>query len=86
MDPFKVVIRLVSTEKAHQLRLKNNVLTFIVDRRATKRDIKEAVEKLYGVKVVKVNTLITPRGEKKAYVKLAPEYDAEDIAARIGIP
>ncbi|RLE72692.1 MAG: 50S ribosomal protein L23 [Thermoprotei archaeon] len=86
MDPFKVVIRLISTEKAHQLRLKNNVLTFVVDRRATKRDIKEAVEKLYGVKVVKVNTLITPRGEKKAYVKLAPEYDAEDIAARIGIP
>ncbi|RLE64820.1 MAG: 50S ribosomal protein L23 [Thermoprotei archaeon] len=86
MDPFKIIIRLVSTEKAHQLRLKNNVLTFIVDRQATKRDIKEAIEKLYGVKVVKVNTLITPRGEKKAYVKLAPEYDAEDIAAKIGIP
>ncbi len=86
MDPFKIIVRLVSTEKAHQLRLKNNVLTFIVDRRATKRDIREAVEKLYNVKVLKVNTLITPRGEKKAYVKLAPEYDAEDIAARIGVP
>jgi len=86
VDPFKVVLRLVSTEKAHQLRLKDNTLTFIVDRRASKRDVREAVEKLYHVKVIKVNTLITSRGEKKAYVKLAPEYDANDIAAKIGVP
>ena len=33
----------------------------------------------------KVNTLITPKGNKKAYVKLTPEHDALDVANRIGI-
>jgi len=58
---------------------------FIVDRNATKSQIKRAVEDMLNVKVVKVNTLITPRGEKKAYVKLSPEYSAVDIASRMGI-
>lgn len=42
------------------------------------------MEQLFGVKVVKVRTLITPRGEKKAYVKLAPEYKALDVATKLG--
>ncbi|MGC9122095.1 MAG: 50S ribosomal protein L23, partial [Thermogladius sp.] len=47
--------------------------------------IKEAVERLFNVKVVKVNTVITPRGEKKAYVKLASEYKASDVATQLGL-
>ena len=47
--------------------------------------IKWAVEQLFNVKVVKINTLITPRGEKKAYVKLAPEHRASDVATKLGI-
>ncbi len=73
------------TEKTLMLMEQNNILAFIVDRRATKSQIKKAVESMLGVKVVKVNTLITPRGEKKAYVKLSPEYSAVDIASRMGI-
>ncbi len=80
-----VIIRPVITEKTIMLMEKSNMLTFIVDIRANKRKIKEEVERLYGVKVVKVNTLITPRGEKKAYVKLTPEYSAIDIAYRMGV-
>jgi large subunit ribosomal protein L23 len=85
VDPFKIIIRPVQSEKAIKLIEQANTLTFIVDRRATKHQIKRAVEKLFNVKVVKVNTLITPRGEKKAYVKLAKEYSASEIAARLGI-
>ncbi len=73
------------TEKTLMLMEENNVLVFIVDRNATKSQIKRAVEDMLNVKVVKVNTLITPRGEKKAYVKLSPEYSAVDIASRMGI-
>ena len=62
-----------------------NALVFIVDRRATKHEIKKAFEALYKVKVVKVNTLITPQGMKKAFVKLSPENSALDLATEVGI-
>ncbi|GAB6102755.1 50S ribosomal protein L23 [Thermococcus atlanticus] len=85
MDPYRVIVRPVVTEKAVSLIETENKLTFIVDRRATKSDIKRAVEEIYSVKVAKVNVVLTMRGEKKAYVKLAPEYNASEIAARIGL-
>jgi large subunit ribosomal protein L23 len=75
----------VRTQKAVSLIEKENKLTFIVRIEATKEDVKRAVEKLYGVKVEKVNTLITPRGEKKAYVKLKPEYKASELAVKLGV-
>lgn len=85
MSAWSIIIRPVQSEKALRLIEEQNTLTFIVDRKATKHDIKRAIEQAFGVKVEKVNTLITPRGEKKAYVKLAKEYSASDIAARLGI-
>ncbi|WP_457751132.1 50S ribosomal protein L23 [Thermococcus sp.] len=85
MDPYKVIIKPVVTEKAVAMIENENKLTFIVDKRATKADIKRAVEVMFEVKVEKVNTLITMRGEKKAYVKLKPEYNASEVAARIGL-
>ncbi|MEM0381920.1 MAG: 50S ribosomal protein L23 [Nitrososphaerota archaeon] len=85
MEPQAVIKRLVVTQDAVALIERENKLTFIVDINATKRDIKQAVESIYEVKVDRVNTLITPRGEKKAYVKLAAEYRASDIATRLGV-
>jgi len=84
-DVGRIIIRPLLTEKTLRLIEENNTLTFIVDRRATNHQIREAVEKMLGVKVEKVNTLITPRGEKKAYVKLAKEYSASEIATRMGL-
>ncbi len=84
-DPHKVIKTPVVTEATLELIEKENKLTFIVDRRANKPTIKRAVEELFKVKVDKVNTLITPDGRKKAYVKLSPEYSAADVATRLGI-
>jgi large subunit ribosomal protein L23 len=81
----EVIIRPLMSEKALRLLEELNTLTFIVRRDANKHDIKRAVERLYGVKVEKVNTLITPQGEKKAYVKLSKEYKASDVAAKLGL-
>ncbi|MEM0015557.1 MAG: 50S ribosomal protein L23 [Saccharolobus sp.] len=75
----------LSTEKALKLIESNNTLTLIVDKNDRKQDIKRYVERLFSVKVIKVNVLITPQGYKKAYVKLASEYKASDIAHRLGI-
>jgi large subunit ribosomal protein L23 len=44
-----------------------------------------AVEELYDVVVDKVNSAITPEGEKKAFVKLHPDYKAVDVAIKLGI-
>ncbi len=85
MDPYKVIVRPVVTEKAVSLIERENRLTFIVDKRATKADIKKAVEEMFEVEVEKVNVLFTMKGEKKAYVKLKPEYSASEVAARIGL-
>merc|ERR1712127_164615 len=63
----------------------NNTLVFIVHKKASKKLIKEACQQLYKIKVKKVNTLNTPRGEKKAYVALSSDQDALDIANKIGI-
>ncbi|ASJ09905.1 50S ribosomal protein L23 [Thermococcus sp. P6] len=85
MDPYKVIIKPVVTEKAVAMIEKENKLTFVVDKRATKGDIKRAVEEMFEVKVEKVNTLVTMKGEKRAYVKLKPEYSAGEVAARMGL-
>ena len=85
MEPASVIIRVHVTEKALMLAEKNNVLTLIVQKGATKQQIKEAVEKLYGVRVMKVNTLVTPTGEKKAYVRLAEGYNAIDVLSKLGV-
>jgi len=85
MDPHEVILYPLVTEKVMGLVEKENKLVFIVDIRAGKKDIKRAVEELFDVKVESVRTLITPKGLKKAYVKLKSEYSASDLAARLGI-
>jgi large subunit ribosomal protein L23 len=85
MDPYDVIIRMMITERASEIVEKENRLTFIVNRRATKGQIHDAVELLYEVKVVKVNTMITPEGKKKALVKLSPEHNAADLAVKLGL-
>ena len=73
------------TEKSVGLIEKENKLVFVVDKSATKHDIKKAVEELYGVKVATVNTMISMKGRKKAYVKLRPEFKAADIATKLKV-
>ncbi|VCW67423.1 unnamed protein product [Gulo gulo] len=62
----------------------NNTFVYIVDVKASKHQIKQAVKKLCDVDVSKVNTLIRPEREKKAYVQLAPDYGVLDLANKIG--
>ena len=85
MDPNKVIHYPLMTESASVMVERENKLIFAVSLKAGKSDIKSAVEKLYEVKVDKVNLLITAQGTKKAFVKLAPEYRASDVAIKLGI-
>jgi len=85
MDPYKIIKKPLISEKDFELIEKENKLVIEVDIRANKHQIKESIERLYNVKVEKVNTLITPKGTKKAYVRLSEFDDAADIASRMGL-
>jgi large subunit ribosomal protein L23 len=85
VDPFKVLLYPHLTEKSVALIEKENKIVFIVNRKSSKQQIKEAFEKLFEVKVQKVNTEITLKGEKKAFIKISPEFKASDVAVKLGI-
>jgi large subunit ribosomal protein L23 len=85
LDPYKTIQYPVMTEVSSRILEAENKLVFVVNRNATKRDIKLAVEELYDVVVEKVNSTLTPEGEKKAFVKLHPDYKAVDVAIKLGI-
>ena len=84
-DPHRVLIHPQVTEKAVRLIETENKLVFIVARDASRADVKRAVEILFEVKVEDVKTEIMPNGRKRAYVKLAPEFMADEIAAKLGV-
>ncbi len=82
---YKVIVKPIQSEKALGLIEEQNTIVFIVDRGAGKHDVKRAVEEIFEVKVDEVRTVITPRGLKKAYVKLSPEYKASEVATKLGM-
>ncbi len=59
---------------------------FLALRSASKKKIKEAVKKMYDIACAKINTLIRPDGQKKAYVRLTADYDALDVANKSACP
>ena len=85
MESHKVIKYPMMTERSVNMIENENKLVFIVDRRATKHEIAAAVMELYEVEAETVNTLITRKGEKKAFIKLKDGYDASDVAIRLGI-
>lgn len=85
MDEVKqIIISAISSEKAISLIQKDNSLTFIVDGKANKIEIKKEIERLFNVKAEKVNTMWR-NNRKIAIVKLRKESNATDLASKLGI-
>ncbi|ELW72805.1 60S ribosomal protein L23a [Tupaia chinensis] len=84
-DHYAIIKFPLTVESAMKKIENNNILVFIVDVKANKHQITQAVKRLCDIDMAKVNTLIRPDGEKKAYVRLAPGYDALDVANKTGI-
>ncbi len=85
MDPYTILIYPLVGEKATTMRELENRLTFIVNKTASKKQVKDAIEKLYNVEVKSVNTMITTTGHKKAHIRLTDKYSAEEIASHFGV-
>ena len=73
------------TEKVTNMIDSDNTMEFIVDMTSNKSQIKKYLEDLYEVEVLKVRTMITSKGEKKAVVKLAGDGTANELATRLGL-
>jgi large subunit ribosomal protein L23 len=85
MDPYDVILHPIITEVSSRILEAENKIVFAASLKASKEDIKRAVEELYEVKVEKVTTVVTAKGLKKAFVKLHPDYKAVDIAIKLGV-
>ncbi len=85
IDAWAILKTPYLTEKSTRMIESQNKLVFLVKERATKQEIKQAVEAEFNVKVRDVNTTSTMKGEKKAYVRLKPEFKAIDIATKLGM-
>lgn len=79
-----MILKPITTEKAVKMLDLENVLLFEIERRSKKIEIKKEVEKVFGVKVDKVRTLIR-ENKKLAYVKLNKSNLAIDIATKLGM-
>jgi large subunit ribosomal protein L23 len=73
----------IATEKAINMIERNNVITYVVDLRSTKGQIKKEFEDVFNVKVEKVNTEMEPRNRKRAFIKVNSQYKASDIALKL---
>lgn len=83
-DAQKIIFRPYITERTFDQIARENKLCFMVDNKASKTQIANAVEALYEVKVRAVNTMRS-LGGKKAFVRLVPENSATDLATKLGL-
>ncbi|HET92391.1 MAG TPA: 50S ribosomal protein L23 [Chloroflexi bacterium] len=87
MNPYEIIVRPIDTEKTRYQASELGQYTFEVHSGANKIEVKRAIEKIYGVQVASVNTIVMPakisrrhgrrrvmrrRVWKKALVTLAP--------------
>lgn len=84
-DAWSVLMYPQLAEKSMNMVELENKLVFVVNKKSTKEEIKEAIESKFNVRVIKVNVEVTMKGEKKAYIKLHPDDSAADIASRMGM-
>ena len=75
----------LSTEKSLRLLESDNMMVFAVGRNATKLQIKKEFENSFKAKVTSINILLTPKGVRKAYIRLSPETPALDVATQLGM-
>ena len=85
MDPYAIIKNPLATEKSIRLMESENKLIFVVNKKSTKKEIRKAVEEMFKVEVVNVNTFVSAEGEKRAYIKFSAKYPAIDIATQLGL-
>lgn len=86
MDPYQVIKRPLHSEKAVEDRGRRNAYHFEVDIKANKIEIKNAIEKLFNVKVRNVRTMVVSGKKRRARVKIVrtPEWKKSIVTLHEG--
>lgn len=79
-----MMLKPLTTEKAVMNIEKDNVLSFVVEKKNSKPEIKKEIEEVFEVKVDKIRTSIK-NNKKYAYVKLNKDTPAIDLASKLGM-
>ncbi len=82
---YEVLEHPLVSEKTVNMIGSENKLTFVVNGKATKTDVRKAVETMYNVKVDKVNICRDMKARKKAFVKLNKAFKADELATKLGV-
>jgi ribosomal protein uL23 len=85
MEYYDVIFHPLISEKAVNMIETENKIVFVVSSKATKSDVKKAVEDAYKVKVDNVNILNDTKGQKRAIVKLNKQFKASDLSSKLGM-
>merc|ERR1711979_179489 len=85
LNHFSIINYPLTSETALKKIRDHSTLVFTVNKMANKIQIKHALMKIYKIQPIKVNTLISSHGKKKAFVKLSKTRHALDNANKIGI-
>jgi len=76
-NPRDIIFEPVVSEKSYDLIEHNNTYTFVVDKRANKTEIGEAIKSIFEVTVLRVNTLNRPGKVKRTGYKLGKRKDTK---------
>jgi ribosomal protein L23 len=85
LKAFDIVLFPLITEKAVNAIEAENKITFVVNKASTRTEVRQAIEKLYEVKVDYVNTIKDMKGRKKAIVQINKAFKASDLAMKLGV-
>jgi large subunit ribosomal protein L23 len=83
-NPYDILLKPFVTEKTMLQIEKENKIWFIIQDRATRDQVKRAVEEISGMKIKSVNIMRDKEG-KKAIVKISADFSAEELATKLGI-
>jgi large subunit ribosomal protein L23 len=74
-DPYGIIQRPLVTEKSLAQNAERNKVSFLVDRHANKQEIREAVERIFAVKVLEVNTVFIKGKTKRTRMREGKRSD-----------
>lgn len=76
-NPRDIIFEPVVSEKSYDLVQDNNSYTFVVDRRSNKTEIKQAIQSIFEVEVVSVNTMNRQGKRKRTGYTLGKRKDTK---------